>query len=127
MGKPDWGENWGSIEEALQQGYEADVVMGPHVYCEEHRNKIIELMEKYGPGLDISILPHRPERNTCLINGNLIFEDPHHEALTYDEATVVEGADCYNILLTKKRFREYQAESEHATIDIIRNMPVYGK
>lgn len=132
MGKMDWFEAWGNIEEALsisemggEYDYKPEVFIGPALYCEEQREKIIELMEKYPTRLNIYILPSRPERNISMINGNLLYEDPHGPEETYTEATVVEGADENNLNLIRKRCAQYKTVSKHAFIIDIRNLPIY--
>jgi hypothetical protein len=118
-----------NIEEALRQNYIVEMVTGPRLRDATIRDRLAELLEKYGPDrLKIFTNSERPQKHSALINNNILFEDFHPANLDYDEATVIENADAYNIDLLVKHFNQLKTSINSQfmqTPAMIRNLPVF--
>ena len=114
-----------NVAEALFEGYEVGVVVGPELKDTETREKLADLLQQYGNGrLSIYSHPDRPDRNIALINGNLLYEDKRPRGEDYDGATVVEGADGDNVNLIQNHFNTLKAGANpKRTADEVRRMP----
>ena len=58
---------------------------------------MVELFTTYGPKLKLYSVQDRPNKHSCLINGNILYEDYHASDDDYLEATVIENVDDENI------------------------------
>ena len=111
--------------EALGEGYCVEIVTGPRLKDAKTREGLVDLLKKYSDRLSIYSCPIRPEPNMCLINGNLLFEDPHPEGVGHNEVTAIEHADQYNITLFRDRFAALKNNADLVrTPDAAMRMPV---
>jgi hypothetical protein len=122
----DNGDLVPNVEEKLGEGYRVEIITGPRFKDAETREKLALLLEKYSVGrLSIYACQSRPRRNVQLINGNLLYEDPHAEGSDYEAATAVEHADDYNIGLFHNNFANLKCDADlMCTPNQIRQMPV---
>jgi MoaA/NifB/PqqE/SkfB family radical SAM enzyme len=104
-----------NIQEALDEKYVVEMVTGPHLRNQATREELANLLKEAGPEkLKIFSNEIRPR---ALINKNILFEDFHPEKQDYDEATVIEKADKYNIQLARNRFDQLKKSPNTTVID----------
>jgi len=114
-----------NVNEALHAGYIVEIITGPKIRDPETREKMAGLLQTYTKDkLRIWVAFARPENHLCLINGNILYEDPHLAADDYGNATAIENADSYNINLLKNYFDGFKKNANFEdTPEKIRNMP----
>jgi len=86
-----------NVKEALSAGYAVEIITGPKVRFASTRGTMAELLETYGTKFKLYSVRDRPQKHSCLINGNILYEDYHASDDDYLEATVVENVDEENI------------------------------
>ena len=86
-----------NVQEALSAGYNVEIITGPKVRYASTRQILAELLESNREKLKIFSVRDRPKKHSCLINGNILYEDFHVSDDDYNEATVVENVDETNL------------------------------
>ncbi len=69
-------------------------------------------MKKYDTRLKVYSVSDRPKKHSCLINGNILYEDFHVSDDDYNEATVIENVDETNLT---KYIEEFEDVKKKAT------------
>ncbi|AGB01139.1 hypothetical protein [Methanoregula formicica] len=97
-----------NIQEAIYNGYSVEIITGPKLRNVATKEKLKQLKIDYPDKLTLMVAEERPEKHFCIINGNILYEDPHSDVDNYGCATAVENAEKENISLVKKYFEEYK-------------------
>jgi hypothetical protein len=105
-----------NIQEAIYNGYSVDIITGPKLRNKNIREKLSLLKRNYPNQLTLTVAEERPEKHFCIINGNILYEDPHSDVDNYGCATAVENAEKDNLNLVKRYFEEFKNKRRVRTI-----------
>lgn len=105
-----------NIQESIYNGYSVFIITGPKLRDVKTREKLKQLKTDYPEKLTLMVSKERPEKHFCIINGNILYEDPHSDVDNYGCATAVENAERDNINLVKRYFEEFKNKRSIRTI-----------
>ena len=74
-----------NVQEALNAGYTVELLTGPKIRDVKTRGIMADLLKTYGSKLKLYSVLERPKKHSCLINGNIMYEDYHASDDDYED------------------------------------------
>jgi hypothetical protein len=82
-----------TVQHALSQGLDAQVIFGDRIYDQQSKDRLIDLKTRFGDRLHVFKLNYRPLEHSTLINNNYFLESKHTIRDNYESALVYNNAD----------------------------------